>query len=270
LEFFNFPPKLNEVEVLQIHDCAPWVVAPDDLPQAIQDTIGSLDLEDRGVRYLGPMKEELVAQMKSPKQIEYGLSVALDNVPTSETSLYPLANSILQVGGMNSFNKFTVTTEQDPLNKLTWKLKGRRIVAILDVAAWYMSHSAGINQYSLAFGIKIEVKKQVFNYAQFVAQLLSQAVVQVQNNPSLRDDDIIETVGISLCSYHFRFATLSCSVKYIHNVIKGEDTADMKPTLCLSKSYSLLSRNNRAWAVGAVYGRLKCMLPQSQKILLYS
>jgi len=105
----------------------------------------------------------------------------------------------------------------------------------------------------------VEVKKDIhdFNYNQFVAQLLVQATNELADNP-IQKDEIVEACGISLCGYRLRFATLSCPVSYLKALQQGDVGAiPITPTLCLSKQYTLLEREARAWALGVIYGKLK-------------
>jgi len=65
-------------------------------------------------------------------------------------------------------------------------------VGILDMIAWHRDPHDDKSKNKLAMEIKFEVKRGVydFNYTQFAGQLLLQAVHVLNDNPSIKDDEV--------------------------------------------------------------------------------
>jgi len=155
-------------------------------------------------------------------------------------------------------------THEDPQNKIVVPFgSNQNLTAILDIAAWHRIVGG-----PLAFGCKIEVKLSPagFNYAQFMGQLLLQALYEMQHAPMGQQH--IETCGISVCGFRFRLATFKCPVSFLYPLTLGEVQLEGQPTLLLSRTYNLLSVEDRSWAFGAIFGRTKCFLEAPEQNLI--
>jgi len=203
----------------------------------------------------------------TPSLFVSNLIPSLEPSTKSETKLYPLAQFMLQAGGMIPQNGFYITTHNDPLNKFVFPFgPDQKLSAVLDVAAWYNDVGG-----KLAFGSKVEVKstRTGFNFAQFCGQLLLQSLHELQAGHRAREaNDFVETCGFSICGYRFRLATLHCPINYLHPLLEGEVDREYKPNLKLSRSYNLLAKEDRAWAMGAIYGRTQCFVAPPAEVQL--
>jgi len=248
----------------EMKDCAPWVIPPDALPPQIKSIIGTLDIQDEGPSRIVEMQNKLSHPSTPSSLLVDYLAPALATSIKSETKLYPLAHYLLLAGGMNRRNGFNITTHEDPQNKIVIPFgPNQNLSAILDIAAWYRTVGG-----PLAFGCKVEVKfsPSGFNYAQFVGQLLLQSLHEMQHAPM--GQQVIETCGISVCGFRFRLATLKCPVSFLYPLTLGEVQPEGQPTLQLSRTYNLLSAEERAWALGAIFGRTKCFVEAPEQNLI--
>jgi len=84
---------------------------------------------------------------------------------------------------------------------------------------------------------------------------------ELKNDPNAQE--FIETSGFSVCGNRFRLATLKCPVEYLYLLSNGDVRQEIKPVIKLSKAYNLLSKEERAWTMGAIYGRAQCFVPAS-------
>jgi len=105
-------PTRDKIKESEMKDCASWVIEPSKLPQVILNSIGEIDVPDRGPKYLGNMEDEFNTQLKKtpipPMMMAYLNSALRDDVG-SETDYYPLATHLLVVGGMHSLNNYYIT-----------------------------------------------------------------------------------------------------------------------------------------------------------------